>query len=55
LQDLLDQIVHDVAVVSGESPDEPGNVLSPPHRERCKLEPRDPAFCAGLKGGDVFL
>ena len=34
LQNLFDQIVHDVPVVSSESPYEPGNVLSPPHRER---------------------
>ncbi len=27
LQDLFDEIVHDVAVVSGESSDESGNIL----------------------------
>src|SRR5258707_9221137 len=27
LQDLFDQIVHDVPMISGECPDEPGNIL----------------------------
>jgi hypothetical protein len=31
LQDLLDQIVHNVPVVSGKSPYKVGNVLSPAH------------------------
>src|SRR4028118_1563723 len=38
LQDLFDQVVHDVAVVSGESPDEPGNVLLSLHRKGRQLE-----------------
>jgi hypothetical protein len=54
LQDLFDQIVHDVPVVSSESPDEPSNVLSPPHRECRQLEPRDPALSAVFQCSDVF-
>src|SRR5215207_583370 len=34
LQDLLDQVVQNVAVISGESFDERWNVLSPAHRGR---------------------
>ena len=55
LQDLFDQIVHNVAVVPGESPDEPGNVLSTPHGERRQLEPRDPTLGAVFQRGDVSL
>ena len=53
LQHLLDQVVHDVAVIPGERPDEPGRVGAPLQRERRQLEPRDPAFRAGLQGGDL--
>ena len=34
LQDLFDQIVHDVPVVSGEGPDEPVHILMALHGER---------------------
>ena len=54
LQDLVDQIVHDVAVVAGESPDEPGNVLVALHRERGQLQAGNPAFGARFQGGDVL-
>ena len=33
LEYLLDQIVDDVPVVSGEGSNEPGRILAPPHRE----------------------
>src|SRR5919112_1892277 len=55
LQDLFDQIVQYVAVVSSESPDEPGNVLPPSHRERGQLQAGDPTFRADFQGGDLFL
>ncbi len=53
LQDLFDQVIHDIAVVSGERPDKLGNVIAPAHRERRQLEPGDPAFGAVLQRGDV--
>ena len=34
LQDLVDQIVHDVAVVAGERLNEPGNILAALHGQR---------------------
>ena len=49
LQDLLDQVVDDVAVVPGEAGDEAGDVVSPLHRERRQLERGDPAFGAPLQ------
>ena len=54
LQDLFDQIVHDVAVVSGECLDESGNVLVALHRECRQLQTGNPAFGAGFQCGDVF-
>src|SRR5215218_11392276 len=53
LQDLFDQIVQDVAIVSSESPDEPGNVLPPPHRERSQWQTGEPAGRAGCQGGEL--
>ena len=53
LQDLLDQVVDDVAVVPGEAGDEAGDVVAPLHRERRQLECGDPAFGARLQRGDV--
>ena len=53
LQDLPDQVVHDVAVVAGEAGDEAGDVVSSLHRQRCQLERGDPAFGASLQSGDV--
>ena len=53
LQDLLDQVVDDVAVVACEAGDELGRVASTLHRERRELEGGDPAFGARLERGDV--
>src|SRR5215213_3643646 len=55
LQDLFNQIVQDVAVVSSESLDEPGKVLPAPHRERRQLQADDPAFRTGFQGADLFF
>ena len=54
LEYLFDEIVHDVAVVAGESLDEPGNVRAPPHRECRQLQTGNPAFGARLQGGDFL-
>ena len=54
LQDLLDQVVDDVAVVAGEAGDEAGDVVAPLHRERRQLERGDPAFGAPLQRRDVL-
>ena len=53
LQDLFDEIVHDVPVVARERPDETGNVLVALHRERGQLQTGDLAFGAALQRGDV--
>ena len=55
LQHLFDQIVHDIAVVAGERPDELANVVAPAQRERRQLKSGNPAFGAALQGGDVLL
>ena len=54
LQDLLDQVVDDVAVVPGEAGDEAGDVVSPLHRERRQLERGDPPLGAPLQRCDVL-
>ena len=54
LQDLFDQIVHDVPVVSSECPDEPGNILVALHGERGQLQAGNPAFGAVFQRGDIF-
>ena len=53
VQDLLDQVVDDVAVVPGEAGDEAGDVVAPLHRERRQLEGGDPALGARLQRGDI--
>ena len=50
---LLDQVVHDVAVVAGESIDECCGVGTSAQGECRQLQGRDPPFGAGLEGGDV--
>ena len=53
LQDLLDQVVDDVAVVAGEAGDEAGDVVAALHRQRRQLQRGDPALGARLQRGDV--
>ena len=53
VQDLLDQVVDDVAVVPREPGDEAGDVVAPLHRQRRQLEGGDPPFGAPLEGLDV--
>ena len=53
LQDLLDQVVDDVAIVAREACDELGRVSATLHRERGELEGCDPAFGARLEHRDV--
>ena len=52
MQDLFDQVVDDVAVVSREARDEAGDIVSPLDRQRRQLEGRDPALGARLQRGD---
>ena len=54
LQDLVDQIVQDVAVVSREGPDEGGDVRSPLDGECRQLESGDPALGTIFQRGDVL-
>ena len=53
VEHLLDEVVHDVPVVTGEPRDEPRRVLPVPQRERGELERRDPALGPGAQRGDV--
>ncbi|MFE6487492.1 hypothetical protein ACFVGN_31790, partial [Streptomyces sp. NPDC057757] len=52
-QDLVDQVVEDVPVVTGESGDEVRDVRAPLECERRQLECGDPALGALLQGFDV--
>ena len=54
LQDLFDQVVDDVAVVTGEARDEAGNVVSALHRERRQLDRSDPPLGPRLQRCDVL-
>src|SRR5579859_6682068 len=53
LQHLLDQVVHDVAVVTGKAADELRDIVSPLHRERGQLECGDPAFGPRFQNGEL--
>jgi hypothetical protein len=53
LQDLLDQVVHDVPVVAGEPGDEPRGVLTSAEGERGELQRGDPPLRPLLQCGDV--
>jgi hypothetical protein len=53
LEDLLGQVVDDVAVVTGEAGNEPGHVLPPLNGQGRQLERRDPPLRAPLQRGDV--
>ena len=55
VQDLVDQVVDDVAVVPGESRDEAGDVVAALDRERCQLEGGDPPFGPRLQRDDSSL
>ncbi len=44
LEDLVGEVVDDVAVVARERRDERGDILASPHRDRGELESRDPAL-----------
>jgi hypothetical protein len=53
LQDLFNQVIDDVAVISREAGNETSDVVSTPHRERGQLECGNPPFGALLQGGHV--
>ena len=53
LQDLLDEVVDDVAVVPSESCDEAGDVVAPLHRQGRQLERGDPALGPRLQRVDI--
>ena len=53
LQDLFDQVVDDVAVVTGETLDELPDVVAALHRERRQLERGDPAFGPACENGEL--
>jgi hypothetical protein len=53
LQDLFDQVVHDVAFIAREGAHEPGGILPPLHRQRRQLQPRDPSLGPPLQGCNV--
>ena len=54
LQDLLGQVVDDVAVVPGEPGNEAGDVASALHRERRQLDRGDPPFGPRVQCGDLL-
>ena len=49
-EDLVDEVVDDVAVVAGEPGDEPRRVVAVPQRDRGQLQGRDPALGAVAPG-----
>ena len=53
MQHLLDQIIHDVAVVSSKFLNIFRDVLASTQRQRSQLQARDPALGAVLQRGDV--
>ena len=53
VEDLLDEVVHDVPVVAGEPRDEAGRVVAVAQRDRGELQGGDPALGPGLQGLDV--
>ena len=53
LQDLVDQIVRDVAVVSRERPDEPSDILGALQGQSRQLQAGNPAFGTVFQGGDI--
>ena len=53
LQDFLDEVVDDEAIVSGETRDEVVDIVSALHRQSSKLERRDPTLRPLLQSGDL--
>ena len=53
LQDLLDEVVDDVAVVAREASDEASDVVAPLHRQAGQLQRCDPALGPVLQRRDV--
>ena len=53
LQHLLDEVVDDVPVVTGEAGDEPGHVLAAGHRQGGELQRGDPPLGPALQGVHV--
>jgi hypothetical protein len=49
LQDLLHEVIDDVAVVPGEARNKAGNVVTTLHRQARELQRGDPAFRALLQ------
>ena len=54
LQDLFNEVVDDVSVVSRKTRDEAGDVVSPLHREPRELDGGDPAFGPALQHRDIL-
>jgi hypothetical protein len=55
LEHLTDEVVDDVAVVTGEAGDELGRVLPTLHRQRRQLQSGDPAFGPPVERRNVLL
>ena len=53
VQDLVDQVVDDVAVVPGKPGDEAGDVVAALDRERRQLQGGDPALGPPLQRDDI--
>ena len=54
LQDLLNEVVHDVPVVSRETGDKGAQVVASLHRQRCQLQRSDPALRALIQRCDIL-
>ena len=53
IQDLLDEVVDDEAIVSGEARDETVQVVAALHRQGCQLKRGDPSLRAFLQRIDL--
>ena len=56
VQDFFDEVVEDVAVVSGQRGDKcvPARILQTLHRQRGQLQAGDPALGAAIERRDLF-
>jgi hypothetical protein len=54
LQDFLDQIIHNIAMVAGKGLDEPVHILLSVHRKCGHLQTGNPALCAAFQCGNIF-